>query len=184
MINLNSQAIAHLYRGEMNRLTIYRSRLDMTTNWCITLISALIVLFINLESIPHYFYLFLLVPIILFSCIEARRYRYYKLSQFRVRLLEKGYYCQLFESTCANDWISSLTSSLYKPQDVITFKKALIVRWNRNYIWLCYLVILGYILHSVVHDFYLIFAIPLCVTVSLVHMVITLLTFTSSDVDI
>ena len=31
----DGNAMAHFYRGEMNRLTVWRTRMDVTTNWAI-----------------------------------------------------------------------------------------------------------------------------------------------------
>ena len=70
-------AIAHLYRGEIYRSTIWRTRLDNTTNWSIvTLGIALSSTYSSREASP--------LPLILigmllavFLGLEARRYRYF-----------------------------------------------------------------------------------------------------------
>src|SRR5438034_6930599 len=69
-------AIAHLYRGEVYRSTIWRTRLDNTTNWSIvTLGIALSTTFSSPDASPLPL---LLVGLLLavFLGMEARRYRY------------------------------------------------------------------------------------------------------------
>lgn len=71
----------------MNRLTVYRQRLDNATNWAITLTSGMLVLYLsgtvteNIIIIPFSINLF-------FSFLEARRYRYFYTSSQRVHYLE------------------------------------------------------------------------------------------------
>ena len=68
-------ALAHLYRAEVYRSTIWRQRLDMTTNWAVVSTGiAFSVSFANEEASP--------LPIVLvgllsamFLILEARRYR-------------------------------------------------------------------------------------------------------------
>ena len=70
-------AIAHLYRGEVYRSTIWRTRLDATTNWAVaTLGIALSVTFTSPDSSPLPLLLVGLLCIV-FLIFEARRYRYF-----------------------------------------------------------------------------------------------------------
>jgi uncharacterized membrane protein len=70
-------AIAHLYRGEIYRSTIWRTRLDNTTNWAVvTLGIALSVTFSSAEASPLPL-LLTGVLCIVFLMFEARRYRYF-----------------------------------------------------------------------------------------------------------
>jgi len=93
------QVIAHLYRAEINRLTIYRQRLDVISNWSISLMATILVLYFGNTILSQNMILFLIVPNVLFSWIEARRYRYYMISQYRTRLLEKGFYGDILGTT-------------------------------------------------------------------------------------
>ena len=80
-------AVAHLYRGEVYRSTIWRTRLDNTTNWSVvTLGVALSITFSNATASP--------VPLLLvgflvlfFLVLEARRYRYFNV--WRARPLDR-----------------------------------------------------------------------------------------------
>ena len=82
-------ALIHLYRAEMGRLTTYRVRLDTTTSWAITS-SALITTFaLGNPQIPHLAFLFLMFVNFFFLHLEARRFRAYEASRHRVHLLER-----------------------------------------------------------------------------------------------
>ena len=81
-------AIAHLYRGEVYRSTIWRTRLDNTTNWAIvTMGIALSTTFSNPEASPLPLLLVGLL-IAVFLGMEARRYRYFNVWRARARWLE------------------------------------------------------------------------------------------------
>ena len=70
-------ALAHLYRGEIYRSTIWRTRLDNTTNWAVvTLGIALSVTFSSQEASPLPLLLAGVLAIV-FLIFEARRYRYF-----------------------------------------------------------------------------------------------------------
>src|SRR5260370_27149388 len=76
-------AIAHLYRGEVYRSTVWRTRLDHTTNWAVvTLGIALSIAFSTSEASPLPL---VLVGILIFAFLgfEARRYRYFNVWRAR-----------------------------------------------------------------------------------------------------
>jgi uncharacterized membrane protein len=142
------QTIAHLYRAEINRLTIYRQRLDIISNWYISILSTVLVLYLGNTMIQHNMILILFLPNIFFSFIEARRYRYYMISQYRTRLIEKGFYYEILDLEKQDDknYKYELYNSLVKPEYNITLLHAWIVRFKRNYIWLIYLILFSWIL--------------------------------------
>jgi uncharacterized membrane protein len=85
-------ALAHLYRGEVYRSTMWRTRLDATTNWAVvTLGIALSVTFSNQQASPLPL-LFAGVLCIIFLITEARRYRYFNVWRARARWMEKNFY--------------------------------------------------------------------------------------------
>src|SRR5438477_5310438 len=76
-------AIVHLYRAEVGRMTAYRQRLDTTTNWAITS-SALVTTFsLGNPTIPHAAFLFLMFVNGFFLIVEARRFRVYEAARYR-----------------------------------------------------------------------------------------------------
>ena len=88
-------ALAHLYRGEVYRSTIWRTRLDTTTNWSVvTLGVALSITFSTPEASPLPLIL-VGILIMLFLALEARRYRYFNVWRARCRLMETDMYAPL-----------------------------------------------------------------------------------------
>ena len=47
-------AIVHFCRGEIQRLTVWRQRLDVTSNWSILLMVALITFTLGSPDVPHF----------------------------------------------------------------------------------------------------------------------------------
>src|ERR687888_2399475 len=85
-------ALVHLYRAEVGRMTAYRARLDITTNWAITT-SALVTTFaLSSGDRTHAVLLFLMFLDYFFLHLEARRFSAYEGSRRRVRLLERYFY--------------------------------------------------------------------------------------------
>src|ERR1700688_2469007 len=75
--------LAHLYRGEMYRSKIWRSRLDATTNWAVATTGiALSVAFSSPGNSPLPLVLVALMSLVFLS-IEARRYRYFDIWRTR-----------------------------------------------------------------------------------------------------
>lgn len=137
----DKQVVAHLYRGEMNRMTVYRQRLDTTTNWAITLESAILVIYIN-KNINFYFIFFPLTILVFFSFLEARRYRYFFTSAKRVQYLEIEYFGkQIFQKRCG-DQFYLIIDNIMDVKFLITLKQAWAIRFYRNYMWLCYISLL------------------------------------------
>src|SRR6476620_7710400 len=70
-------ALAHLYRGEVYRSTVWRTRLDSSTNWAVVTTGiALSATFSSSEASPLPMVLVgLLVSV--FLLFESRRYRYF-----------------------------------------------------------------------------------------------------------
>lgn len=132
-------AIAHLYRGEVYRSTIWRTRLDNTTNWSIvTMGIALSTTFSSREASP--------LPLILigmllavFLGLEARRYRYFNVWRARARYMETHFYAQILSGKRANDdpgWRLILADDYLHPRHHISFFRAAGRRVRRTYIWI------------------------------------------------
>src|SRR5437773_10170259 len=110
-------AIAHLYRGEVYRSTIWRTRLDNTTNWAIvTLGIALSTTFSSPDASPLPL---LLVGLLLavFLGMEARRYRYFNVWRARARWLELNFYAPMFTGEARDaSWQAILASDVTAPR--------------------------------------------------------------------
>ena len=85
-------ALAHHYRGEVYRSTIWRTRLDNTTNWAVVILGiALSVTFSSREASPLPLLLAGVLSIV-FLIFEARRYRYFNVWRARAHWLERNFY--------------------------------------------------------------------------------------------
>ncbi len=129
-------ALAHLYRGEVYRSTIWRTRLDATTNWSVvTLGLALSISYADPNASP--------VPLLLvgwliavFLVFEARRYRYFNVWRARCRWIETNFYAPLLLRSHKPDpgqWQDVLARDYLAPQYHISFWRALGRRIRRNY---------------------------------------------------
>ena len=136
----DKQVVAHLYRGEMNRMTVYRQRLDITTNWAVTLETAVLVIYLD-KDVEIIFILFPLIILLFLSFLEARRYRYFYTSVRRVQYLESEYFAkQIFHTNSQDDiQLSSLVYNLANVRFLISLPHAWAIRFYRNYIWLYYI---------------------------------------------
>src|ERR1700739_929742 len=85
-------AIAHLYRAEIYRSTVWRPRLDSTTNWAVVTTGiALSATFSSTSASPLPMALVGLL-VSMFLLLEARRYRYFNIWRARARLLETDFF--------------------------------------------------------------------------------------------
>lgn len=147
-------AIAHLYRGEVYRSTIWRTRLDNTTNWSVvTLGIALSITFssVNASPLP-----LVLVGILvsLFLVLEARRYRYFNVWRARCRWMETHFYAPMLETgdlRTEEDWQGTLARDYRAPRYHIGFMRALGRRLRRNYVWILLIQTIAYVSKIVIH---------------------------------
>ncbi|MCB1519655.1 MAG: DUF2270 domain-containing protein [Hyphomicrobiaceae bacterium] len=133
-------AIAHLYRGEVYRSTIWRTRLDATTNWAVaTLGIALSVTFSSPDASPLPLLLVGLLCVV-FLVFEARRYRYFNVWRARARWLEKHFYAPLLRhgsrDPVLTNWPETLADDYVAPRHHITVQRAIGRRLRRNYVWI------------------------------------------------
>jgi uncharacterized membrane protein len=109
-------AIAHLYRGEVYRSTIWRTRLDTTTNWSVvTLGVALSITYSSPDASPLLLVL-VGVLILLFLTLEARRYRFFNVWRARARWLERNFYAPMLQDGdlhTEKDWQTILAGTFY-----------------------------------------------------------------------
>jgi uncharacterized membrane protein len=131
-------AMVHFYRAEITRANTWRNRLDVTTNWAVVSTAAAISFAFSQPETHHSVIILINVLITLFLFIEARRYRYYELWSYRVRLIETDFYAAMlvppFQPRA--DWSKRLADSLLQPTFPISFSEALGRRLRRNYVWI------------------------------------------------
>jgi uncharacterized membrane protein len=137
-------AMVHFFRAEVQRANVWRQRLDTTTNWAvITTGAAISFAFSRAVAEDQRVIILDVLLVTLFLYIEARRYRYYELWSYRVRLMETDFFATMLVPPFhpASDWAESLAESLLHPQLPISLLEALGRRFRRNYAWI--FVILG-----------------------------------------
>ena len=140
-------ALIHLYRAEVGRMTAYRQRLDTTTNWSITS-SALVATFsLGNPTIPHEAFLFLMVINLFFLGVESRRFRVYESARYRVLLLEHYFYPEVLDEPSARDWRPALLEALRTPYSYPPVAALGAIGWRlrRNYLWIYFAVLLTWI---------------------------------------
>lgn len=132
-------ALAHLYRGEVYRSTVWRQRLDATTNWAVASLGiALSVVFSSKEASPMPLLLVGLLAIV-FLTFEARRYRYFNVWRARARWLEKHFYAPMLRGQPllnGDGWQHTLAEDYMRPHHHITMVTALGRRLRRSYVWI------------------------------------------------
>lgn len=132
-------AVAHLYRGEVYRSTIWRTRLDTTTNWSVvTLGVALSISFSSPEASPLPLVL-VGVLIMLFLFLEARRYRYFNVWRARCRWLENHFYAPMLydgDLHLEENWQKTLAEDYLRPRYHVSFLVAIGRRIRSNYLWI------------------------------------------------
>jgi uncharacterized membrane protein len=132
-----SSALAHLYRGELHRMKLWRERLDRTTNWAVLLLAALLTWAFSNASNPHYIVLVGNLAVGLFLSIEARRYRAYDSWRSRVRSLQENVWAPGLDPTldlADERWRQALAEDYAHPTLKITTEEALAHRLRRVYL--------------------------------------------------
>jgi uncharacterized membrane protein len=146
-------AMVHFYRGEMQRANTWRTRLDATTNWSVITVAAALTFVFGEPTNPHFVFLLVLLLVLTFLMIEARRYRYYVLWAYRVHLMETDFFAAIFTPPFhpSADWASNLAQSLTRPAFPIPVWQAIGRRFQRNYMWLMSLLIVSWAVKLTVH---------------------------------
>lgn len=127
--------LVHLYRGELGRMTTYRVRLDTTTNWAVGTSAAVISFVLGSADAPHYVLGLAVLLDMAFVHLEARRFQRFASARRRVRLLERGFYCELLGGTEIPDWQRELHEHMKAPPKEISWGRAMAFRLRRNYLW-------------------------------------------------
>jgi uncharacterized membrane protein len=146
-------AMVHLYRGEMQRANVWRQRLDATTNWAVLSVSASITWALSDPGHHHVVLILNVILLTLFLGIEARRYRYYELWAYRIRLLEIEFFAPMLVPPFgpSEEWGESLAETLLSPDFPISIWEAFGRRFRRNYIWIYLVLNLAWLLKVYLH---------------------------------
>ncbi|KAF0677535.1 DUF2270 domain-containing protein [Profundibacterium mesophilum] len=147
-------ALSHLYRGEVYRSTIWRTRLDTSTNWAVvTLGIALTISFAAPEASPLPLVL-VGVLIVFFLMLEARRYRFFNVWRARCRWLETHFFAPMLHDGdlhMEEGWQKILAEDYWTPHYHVSMRTALGRRIRRNYLWILLIQAAAYVGKLLVH---------------------------------
>lgn len=128
--------MTHFYRAEAHRSTVWRQRIDATTNWAVlTCAGMLSFAFAN----PHNSHFLLLVSnlvIFAYMVIEARRYRRFEVYQARLRMLEENFLLPIVSHDLISpkeSWRQEVCGDLHRPTYKSKLLPSLGLRLRRNY---------------------------------------------------
>ena len=140
---------AHLYRGEMERAVNWRERLDNTTNWAVTVMSAIVAYAFSGE-VSHAVILAGVIMGTAFLFIEARRFRDYDIWRSRVRVLQENLFANALdpsEGVEQRDWRAELSEDYRNPSPQIGYRGAFSHRLRRVYLPLITAMLIGWLFH-------------------------------------
>jgi uncharacterized membrane protein len=147
-------ALAQLYRGELSRSTVARTRLDTTTNWAVATTGiALTATFSTNTASPLPLVLVgLLVAV--FLSTEARRYQFFDFWRIRAHILEVYFYGPILRGEgprTDNSWNQILANSYQNPGFHISWLEAAGRRIRRNYGWIFVIQATSYYCKLLIH---------------------------------
>ncbi len=147
-------ALAHLYRGELYRSTVWRTRLDATTNWAVVSTGLALSLTFSSETASPLPLVLVGLLVAVFLTIEARRYRFFDFWRVRAHILETQFFGPILLGRgvdVSNNWNQVLHQDYAKPRLHITFPDALGRRLRKNYCWIFTIQVAAYVGKLFIH---------------------------------
>lgn len=148
-----SSSFAHLYRGELHRMTRWRERLDRTTNWAVTVMAAILTWAFSDPGNPHFLILLGGIAVAIFLGIEAHRFRGYIVWRTRVRLLQENVWAHGLDPSSEllhANWREQLADDYREPTLKITYEEALAHRLRRIYLPMLVIVLAAWFIRTTV----------------------------------
>ena len=146
-------ALAHLYRAEIYRSTIWRTRLDTTTNWAVVTLGIALSITYSSASASEVPLVLVGILITFFLVLESRRYRYFNVWRARARWIERNFYGPMLtpENAPQEDWTETLARDYLEPRYHISFLRAIGRRLRRNYVWILLIQTIAYCGKIIIH---------------------------------
>jgi uncharacterized membrane protein len=140
-------AMVHFFRAEIQRANVWRQRLDTTTNWAVVATGATLSIAFSQADVHHAVIILNTLLVTLFLYIEARRYRYYELWSYRVRMMETDFFAAMLVPPFhpSPEWSESLAENLLTPSFPISMLEAFGRRLRRNYFWIFLILSLSWV---------------------------------------
>lgn len=125
----------HYYRGEVSQSGNLLSRLDLTIDWAIVVVTAVLALAFRGGDVTAYLLLIGLLGVSLFTLFDVRRYRAFDASRARVRVLEENLFANSLdpESVPMAAWRAELATDLRTPTFKVSYPEALARRLRKVY---------------------------------------------------
>jgi uncharacterized membrane protein len=142
-------AMAHLYRGELQRSLSWRLRLDTTTNWAIFTTAGILTFAFNNPQYAGQTLLAGMYASLMFLVLEAQRFRFFDVFHSRLRLIEENFYGPLLRRDLASpldNWGICVAEDLSHPQYHLSMRQAIRARLGRVYAPLFLAQIVGWLL--------------------------------------
>src|SRR5919201_390506 len=146
--------LAHLYRGELYRSTVWRTRLDATTNWAVVTTGLALPLTFSSETASPLPLVLVGLLVAVFLLIEGRRYRFFDFFRIRAHILEVYFFGPILRGDgvrTENGWNATLYQDYVAPSLHITFLEAVGRRLRRNYGWIFFIQVTSYIGKLLIH---------------------------------
>ncbi len=147
--------MVHFYRGEMQRSTQWRTRLDTTTNWAVVTGGAMMSFaFSQVEAASHVSLLLANLLVLNFLGFEARRFRYFDVWRSRVRMMEENFFMPILRRNLVSPrdhWREWVADDLDRPTFKFTFLQAIGMRLRRNYAWLFLALLMAWFVKLEIH---------------------------------
>ena len=147
-------ALSHLYRGEMYRSTVWRTRLDATTNWAVVTTGLALSLTFSSETASPLPLVLVGLLVAVFLLIEGRRYRFFDFFRIRAHILEVYFFGPILRGQGVrvdNGWNATLYQDYIAPALHITFFEAVGRRLRHNYGWIFAIQVTSYIGKLLIH---------------------------------
>jgi uncharacterized membrane protein len=132
-------ALAHLWRGEVYRSTVWRVRFDTTTNWAVVTTGIAFSASFSAASASPLPLVLVGLLVVFFLLIEARRYRYFNIWRLRARALETNFYVPMLRGDAGHTdagWTQRIAQDYREPRHRISYASAIGRRLRRNYAWI------------------------------------------------
>ncbi|AXR82464.1 DUF2270 domain-containing protein [Natrarchaeobaculum sulfurireducens] len=140
--------MAHVYRGEIDRVGTWRERLDETTTWAVTLMAAILTWAFSSPDNPHYILLVGILIVTIFLGIEARRYRDYDVFRSRARIIQENLFANALDPSQgveSHDWRAELSRDYRRPTLKVSVYEALANRLQRVYLALLSVLLVAWV---------------------------------------
>jgi uncharacterized membrane protein len=131
--------MVHFYRGEVHRSTVWRQRIDATTNWAVLTVAGMLSIAFADPAQSHFVLLLSNLVVFAFLVIEARRYRRYEVYAARVRMLEENFLSPMVSRMLVSPmphWRQQICSDLSQPRYKSRMVPTIGFRLRRNYMFI------------------------------------------------